>query len=147
MKRGYELVSDGTDNHLVLVKLHNKYVTGSKVEKICDMAHITINKNCVPGDKSALSPNGVRIGTPAMTTRGAKEDDFRLIVGLIDECVVLAQKIQEVAGSKKMVDFVATAESSEQEFMSAIADIKGRVVKFSRGFTGYDFVWYDEIRL
>lgn len=138
VSRGYELVSGGTDNHLVLVVLRNKGLTGSKVEKICDTVGITINKNTVPGDKSALSPSGVRIGSPAMTTRGAKENDFKAIVGLIDECVVLAQQIQEVSSSKKMVDFVEAMR--RDDFVVQIGDIKERVVKFSRGFAGYDFV-------
>jgi len=135
IKRDYKLVSDGTDNHLVLVKLHNKGVTGSKVEKICDMCSITINKNCVPGDKSALSPNGVRIGTPALTTRGMNEEDFKYVVELIDECVILAQQIQSEAKSRKLVDFVETA--NNDTFSKSICAIKNKVVKFARGFTYY----------
>lgn len=136
VERGYELVSGGTDNHLVLVKLHNKGVTGSKVEKICDLCSITINKNCVPGDKSALSPNGVRIGTPAMTTRGAGVEDFKKIVGLIDECVGIAQRVQAAAGSRKMVDFVKTCENDE--FEKELAGVRERVVSYSRGLRFYE---------
>lgn len=136
MKKDYELVSDGTDNHLVLVKLHNKGVTGSKVEKICDMCHITINKNCVPGDKSAMSPNGIRVGTPAMTTRGANEEDFKYIVELIDECVVLAQQIQSDSPSKKLVDFRDTA--NNEKFTELINSVKDKVVLFSKKFKSYN---------
>ena len=59
---------DGTDNHLLLIKLKNFGITGGKMEKVCELANISLNKNTVPGDKSALSPMGIRIGTPCMTT-------------------------------------------------------------------------------
>ena len=68
VKKGYTLCSGGTDNHLVLWDLRPQGITGSKYEKICDKINITLNKNAVVGDKSAVSPGGVRIGAPAMTT-------------------------------------------------------------------------------
>jgi len=64
---GYKLVTGGTDNHLVLWDLRPEGITGSKMEKACDMCHITLNKNAVVGDVSAMTPGGVRIGAPAMT--------------------------------------------------------------------------------
>merc|ERR1719382_550592 len=75
--KGHKLASGGTDNHLVLWDLRPLGLTGSKLEKVCDLASISLNKNTVPGDASALSPGGVRIGTPAMTTRGCTTDDFK----------------------------------------------------------------------
>jgi glycine hydroxymethyltransferase len=66
---GYKLVSNGTDNHLMLVDLKPNNVDGAKVERICELSNIALNKNTVPGDKSALSPGGIRLGTPAVTTR------------------------------------------------------------------------------
>merc|ERR1712193_291655 len=68
--KGHKLAADGMDNHLILWDLRPHGLTGSKVEKVCEAASISLNKNTVPGDASALSPGGVRIGTPAMTTRG-----------------------------------------------------------------------------
>ena len=66
-----DLVSGGTDNHLILCDLRNKGIDGARVERILDLSHITLNKNSVPGDTSALAvPGGIRIGCPAMTTRG-----------------------------------------------------------------------------
>jgi glycine hydroxymethyltransferase len=62
LKRGYKLVTDGTDNHLILWDLRPEGVTGSKMEKACDLCHITLNKNAVVGDLSAMNPGGVRIG-------------------------------------------------------------------------------------
>ena len=71
-----------------------------------DAVNITLNKNCVPGDRSAITPGGVRLGAPALTTRGFKEDDFRVIAKLLDRAVKISQKIQSKTGSK-LKDFVA----------------------------------------
>jgi glycine hydroxymethyltransferase len=77
-KLGYKIVSGGTDNHLILVNLkQSKGIDGARVETVCNKAMITLNKNSVPKDKSAVVPGGMRLGTPAMTSRGFKEDDFR----------------------------------------------------------------------
>jgi glycine hydroxymethyltransferase len=75
-KRGHKLVTGGTDNHLLLLDVRPFGLTGSKVEKACDAVHITLNKNTIIGDKSAVTPGGVRIGTPAVTTRGYMEADM-----------------------------------------------------------------------
>jgi len=77
MKRGHKLVTDGTDNHLLLLDVRPHGLTGSKLEKACDEVHITLNKNTIIGDKSAVTPGGVRIGTPAVTTRGYNEKDMQ----------------------------------------------------------------------
>ena len=106
MKKGHKLASDGTDNHLLLWDLRPHALTGSKVEKICEAASITLNRNAVHGDASALSPGGVRIGAPAMTTRGCTEEDFRIIGGFLDRCCQIALKIQSEKG-KKLKDFEA----------------------------------------
>jgi len=78
-KLGYSLVSGGTDNHLMLVDLREKGVDGAKVEKLLDLANVTINKNTVPGDKSAMVPGGIRMGAPALTSRGLMEKDFEQV--------------------------------------------------------------------
>ena len=76
MQRGFDLVSGGTDNHLMLVNLVNKGLTGKQAEKLLDEANITTNKNAVPNDpQSPFVTSGIRLGTPAMTTRGFKEED------------------------------------------------------------------------
>lgn len=77
LMRGHKLVSGGTDNHLLLLDVRPHGLTGSKLEKACDEVHITLNKNTIIGDKSAITPGGVRIGTPAVTTRGYMEGDMR----------------------------------------------------------------------
>ena len=82
--KGFDLVSGGTDNHLVLVSLVNKGVTGKEAEHLLDEANITTNKNAVPNDpQSPFVTSGLRLGTPAMTTRGFKEDDVRKTVEAI----------------------------------------------------------------
>jgi len=102
--KGHKLASGGTDNHLILWDLRPHGLTGGKVEKVCDFCNITLNKNCVAGDVSALSPGGVRIGTPAMTTRGCKQDDMVKIAGFLDRTVGISLKVQEKVG-KKLKDF------------------------------------------
>lgn len=85
LSRGYDLVSGGTDNHLILVDLRSKGLTGKIAEESLDEAGITVNKNMVPFDtESPFVTSGIRIGTPAMTTRGFKEEEFRRVVELID---------------------------------------------------------------
>ena len=84
MALGYTLVSGGTDNHLVLVDLKPSGVDGARAQSVLDLASITLNKNSVPGDKSAIIPGGVRIGSPALTTRGFKQDDFVKIADFLD---------------------------------------------------------------
>ncbi len=79
---GYKLVSGGTDNHLTLIDLRPKKMDGARVERVLELANIAANKNTVPGDKSALTPGGIRIGTPALTSRGFTEEDFvKVILG------------------------------------------------------------------
>ncbi|MGM9535848.1 MAG: serine hydroxymethyltransferase [Intestinibacter sp.] len=88
LKRGYKLVSGGTDNHLILLDFTNKGITGKEAEKLLDEAYITVNKNTVPNDPNgALVTSGVRIGTPAVTTRGMVEDDMAVIAEAIDLCL------------------------------------------------------------
>ena len=77
---GFTLVSGGTDNHLVLVDLRPSGVDGSRAERVCEVAGLAVNKNTVPGDKSAIVPSGIRMGTPALTSRGLDEADFKQVV-------------------------------------------------------------------
>jgi glycine hydroxymethyltransferase len=85
---GYQIVSGGTDNHLMLIDLRNKGITGKEAQEALDRAGITVNKNAVPfDDKSPLITSGIRIGTPALTTRGMKEGEMKAIAGLIDKAL------------------------------------------------------------
>ena len=88
-KRGYEIISGGTDNHLMLIDLRNKNISGKKVEEILGKADITINKNMVPfDDKSPFVTSGIRVGTAAITTRGLIEEDMIKIVNWMDELIL-----------------------------------------------------------
>merc|ERR1712072_1040272 len=102
--KGHKLASDGTDNHLVLWDLRPHGLTGSKVEKVCECASISLNRNAVHCDASALSPGGVRIGSPAMTTRGCGAEEFKKIAEFLDRCCQIALKVQSEKG-KKLKDF------------------------------------------
>lgn len=87
-KFGFRLVSGGTDNHLILVDLQNKKVTGKEAEAALDKARITVNKNMVPFDpKSPFDPSGIRLGTPAITTRGMREDEMRQIGSFMNDAI------------------------------------------------------------
>jgi glycine hydroxymethyltransferase len=90
MKKGYKIVSDGTDNHLMLIDLRSKFpeITGKKAENTLVQAHITVNKNMVPFDnRSPFLTSGLRVGTPAITTRGLREEHMGDIVDMIDEVI------------------------------------------------------------
>merc|ERR1719343_1599891 len=102
--RGFNLVSGGTDNHLLLVDLRSKGVNGNKAEILCEQASIVLNKNTIPGDKSAMTPSGLRVGAPAMTSRGLMEEDFVKVGEFIGEAVDIASEVQKQSGPK-LVDF------------------------------------------
>ena len=112
MSHGYSLATGGTDNHLILWDLRPQELTGSKLQTLCDHCAITLNKNAVPGDKSALTPGGVRVGTPALTTRGLKEQDFERVADFLHEAVQISLKIQSTSG-KLLKDFEIAVGSSE----------------------------------
>lgn len=103
-RRGYTLCTGGTDNHLLLVDLRPMNLTGSKVEAVLEQVGISVNKNAVVGDQSALSPGGIRIGMPAMTTRGVHPNDCEELAELLHRGTSIALTLQELHG-KKMVDF------------------------------------------
>ena len=91
VSRGYQLISNGTDNHLMLIDLRNKNLTGKKAQETLDRAHITLNKNAVPfDDKSPFVTSGIRIGVPAVTTRGMKEEHMETVVSMIDKILMNA---------------------------------------------------------
>ncbi|HEU4574205.1 MAG TPA: serine hydroxymethyltransferase [Chitinophagaceae bacterium] len=103
--KGYNLISGGTDNHLMLIDLRNKNITGKKAQETLDKAHITLNKNSVPfDDKSPFVTSGIRVGVPAVTTRGMKENHMPVIVDMIDRVLMNADSeevIQEVKNEVK----------------------------------------------
>lgn len=104
VSRGYNLISDGTDNHLMLIDLRNKSLTGKKAQETLDKAHITLNKNAVPfDDKSPFVTSGIRVGVPAITTRGLKETHMETVVALIDKVLMNTEDESLILGVKEEV--------------------------------------------
>ena len=88
VSKGYHIISGGTDNHMMLIDLRNKNISGKEAEQALVKADITVNKNMVPfDDKSPFVTSGIRVGTAAITTRGLKVEDMAAIVDLIDEVI------------------------------------------------------------
>eukprot|EP00455_Lapot_gusevi_P039181 TRINITY_DN438_c0_g1_i1.p1 TRINITY_DN438_c0_g1~~TRINITY_DN438_c0_g1_i1.p1 ORF type:complete len:486 (-),score=187.44 TRINITY_DN438_c0_g1_i1:100-1557(-) len=136
MRHQYKIVSGGTDNHLALVDLRNKNVDGAKVERIAELANIALNKNTVPGDKSAMVPGGIRIGSPAMTSRGLLEKDFEQIGEFLHETIQIALRVQKAAGSNKLQDFRDTLKNNS---FPEINQLKDEVTSFCRKFPTVGF--------
>jgi glycine hydroxymethyltransferase len=102
--RGYQLISGGTDNHLMLIDLRNKNISGKKAEQVLGKAEITVNKNMVPfDDKSAFVTSGIRVGVPAITSRGMKESHMEFVVGAIDKALMNADDETILSGLAKEV--------------------------------------------
>lgn len=97
-KRGHKLATGGTDNHLLLWDVRPLGLTGAKVDMVLETASITANKNSLPGDLSAINPGGVRLGTPALTTRGMIEDDFDQVANFLHRACEIAIEAQDIAG-------------------------------------------------
>lgn len=131
---GLKVVTGGTDNHLLLIDVaSSRGVLGDVVEALCENVNISLNKNTIPGDSSALKPSGIRIGSPAMTTRGLGNDDFVAVGQLLLEAIDLAAELdkeRQASGPKppKMAQWLQTCTSPK------IAALKQKVVQFSSSF-------------
>jgi glycine hydroxymethyltransferase len=102
--KDYHIISGGTENHLMLIDLRNKNITGKKAQETLDRAHITVNKNAVPyDDKSPFVTSGIRIGVPAITTRGMKEEHMTVVVDLIDRVLMNIDSNDLITGVSKEV--------------------------------------------
>jgi glycine hydroxymethyltransferase len=123
MKLGYTLVSGGTDNHLLLVDLRPSGIDGARVDAVAELCAIYANKNSVPGDTRPFVPAGLRIGAPAMTSRGFKEAEFTKVASLLDRAIKITIKInQEITaqGKTKLADFQAHVKSTDIPEIKAI---------------------------
>ncbi|XP_068568493.1 serine hydroxymethyltransferase, mitochondrial [Cebidichthys violaceus] len=131
LSKGYTLVSDGTDNHLVLVDLRPKGIDGARAERVLELVSITANKNTCPGDKSALTPGGLRLGAPALTSRQFKEADFVQVVELMDEGFKIALDVKKKTGKlQEFKNFLL----QDPETVARIANLRHRVEAFARPF-------------
>jgi len=136
--RGYKVLTGGTDNHLILVNLKDsKGIDGARVENICNKCFITINKNSVPKDKSALFPGGARLGAHALTSRGFVEKDFVKVVELVDKAVEIG-KI--AAGQTKNIKEFNALVAADAEINAKCDDLRAEVQEFALKFPmpGFD---------
>ena len=128
-KRGFKLVSGGTDNHLILVDLTNKGVDGWAAAWALEFAGIVVNRNSVPNDaRSAFYPSGIRLGTPAVTTRGMKEAEMTQIAGWIDEVVEIAKTYY--SDEKEKRGEVKKALRAEEKIRKVAEEVKNLCLKF-----------------
>merc|ERR1712232_346055 len=138
-KRRYHLVSGGTDNHLILVDLKSsRNIDGARVERVLEMACIATNKNTIPGDKSALNPGGIRMGTPALTSRGFLEQDFVEVANYFDRAVSIAVELKNTDKGKTLKGFkkmCAVGSSVDSE----LEQLKKDVIKFACSFPTVGF--------
>jgi len=130
--QGYTLQTKGSDNHLVLWDLRPNGLTGSKVEKICDLVGITINKNAVSGDKSAQVPGGIRIGTSAITSRDMREEDVKIVASFLHRVVEITAQLQKECGSKLIKDLLRVATEGKSEGSQALKALGKDVRAFAR---------------
>jgi len=137
IEKGYNISTGGTDVHLVLVDLRSVQITGARAEFILEEISIACNKNTVPGDKSALNPSGIRLGTPALTTRGLLESNMDDVVSFIDRGLKLSKEIAAVSGPK-LVDFKSACHSDA--FLGKIKALRQEVEDYSGKFPlpGYE---------
>ncbi|XP_060075574.1 serine hydroxymethyltransferase, mitochondrial-like [Ylistrum balloti] len=132
MNKGYDVLTGGTDNHLILLDLKPNGTDGTRVERILELVEISVNKNTTAGDKSPFTPGGLRIGTPAMTSRGMKEADFEKVVDLLDRGVQIAKEAQK--NTKTIKDFKAFVDS-DAGIQSQIAALRNEVEDFAKSFS------------
>jgi len=137
---GYTLVSGGTDNHLVLVDMKtSRSIDGARVERVLELACIATNKNTIPGDTSALTPGGIRIGTPALTSRGFVEKDFTKVAQFFDRAVKIAVKLKNTDGGKKLKGFREMC-SVGPSVDSDLVQLRAEVSEFACDFPTVGFV-------
>lgn len=149
-KYDYKLQTEGSDNHLVLWDLRPLGLTGSKLEKVCDFCHITLNKvsrmlassrtidhfvqNAVVGDTSAATPGGVRLGTPALTSRSMGPAEMTKVADFLHRAVQIALSLQKEAGSRLLKDFVRVATEGNGEGKRQLEELNKEVAAFAQSF-------------
>jgi len=134
IKLGYKVVTGGTDIHLVLVDMRKSpgSLSGAKAEFILEAVSISCNKNTVPGDKSALNPSGIRLGTPSLTTRGLVVKDMDNVVEFLHKAFTLAVEVEKVSGPK-LVDWKKRVKE-DADTVQKVKEIKDAVEKFAVTF-------------
>ena len=131
--KGYELVTGGTDIHMVVIDLRTKGVTGDKVATLLESVSIACNKNIIPGDSDPHRYSGIRIGTPALTSRGLTEVDFQKVIEFLDEGICLSKESADFI-SGGLIDFKNFIETNEH-IRKKILNLRERVERFIINFS------------
>ncbi|KAF6097005.1 serine hydroxymethyltransferase 1 [Phyllostomus discolor] len=134
MELGYKVVTGGSDNHLILVDLRSKGTDGGRAEKVLEACSIACNKNTCPGDKSALRPSGLRLGTPALTSRGLLEKEFQKVALFIHKGIELTLQIQNDVGVKATLKEFKEKLVGDEKHLSSIRALREEVESFASLF-------------
>uniref|UniRef100_A0A9J7ZMD5 Serine hydroxymethyltransferase n=1 Tax=Cyprinus carpio carpio TaxID=630221 RepID=A0A9J7ZMD5_CYPCA len=134
MEKGYKVVTGGSDNHLILVDLRSNGTDGGRAEKVLEACAIACNKNTCPGDKSALRPSGLRLGSPALTSRGLLEDDFRKVAEFIHQGIELTLEIQRNMNPKATLKEFKDELARNEKYQLKIKEIRKEVEDFAGKF-------------
>ena len=139
--KGYTFVAGGTDTHLALLDLRPLGLDGAKTEKVLEAVSIAVNKNTCPGDKSALKPSGIRLGTPALTTRGFVEKDIVQVANYIDQAIQLAREINQPTSGQSQVTLKDFKENMKKnEYTTKVEHLKQSIETFAKAYSmpGYN---------
>ncbi|XP_051876827.1 serine hydroxymethyltransferase, cytosolic [Pristis pectinata] len=131
---GYKIVTGGSDNHLILVDLRNQGTDGGRAEKVLEQCAIACNKNTCPGDKSALRPSGLRLGTPALTSRGLQEEDFKIVAAFIHRGIEITLEIQRDIGTKAPLKEFKEKMLTDKNYQNKITQLREAVEIFASKF-------------
>lgn len=131
---GFDIVTGGTDNHLLLLNLQQNGLSGNKFEYLLELCNVSVNKNTIATDTSAFNPSGIRIGTAAMTSRGFTTTDFDFVAQILFDCLTLCQTIQSSSPSKKLVDFKHHCLNYESEISYIKSQVSQYCLKFPLPF-------------
>ncbi|XP_077396540.1 serine hydroxymethyltransferase, cytosolic [Festucalex cinctus] len=134
IEHGYKIVTGGSDNHLILLDLRSKGTDGGRAEKVLEACAIACNKNTCPGDKSALRPSGLRFGSPALTSRGLVEDDFRKVADFLHRGIELTLEVQRSLDPKATLKEFIQALAKEEKFQQRVSEIRAEVEAFASHF-------------
>ncbi|XP_076865279.1 serine hydroxymethyltransferase, cytosolic [Brachyhypopomus gauderio] len=134
MEKGYKVVTGGSDNHLILVDLRPNGTDGGRAEKVLETCAIACNKNTCPGDKSALRPSGLRLGSPALTSRGLVEEDFCHVAEFIHKCIQLTVEIQKNMNPKATLKEFKEKLAQDEEYRKKMKEIRVEVEAFAQNF-------------
>ncbi|XP_052613245.1 serine hydroxymethyltransferase, cytosolic isoform X1 [Peromyscus californicus insignis] len=132
---GYKIVTGGSDNHLILVDLRPMGTDGGRAEKVLEACSIACNKNTCPGDRSALRPSGLRLGTPALTSRGLLEEDFRKVARFIHRGIELTLQIQNDMAVRATLKEFKEKLAGDEKYQSAVRTLREDVESFASNFS------------